>query len=120
MTRAFRAPTISELHTGLCETIANAPREKLDVVTSVDVQIHNVISEADSMAWDFDLKDMWLTKARWSMMVRQYLDPEDLVLWLNKTANRVGWNGRGVSLLRTKTVQSRGGESHGNKETRRW
>jgi hypothetical protein len=120
MARAFRAPTITELHTGLCETIANAPKAKLDVVTSVDVQIHNVIAEAESMAWDFDLKDMWLTKARWSMMLRQYLEAEDLVTWLNKTANRVGWTGRGVSLLRTKVVKPRGGESYGNKETRRW
>jgi len=120
MSRAFRAPTITELHTGLCETIANAPKNKLDVVTSVDVQIHNVIAEATSMEWDFDLKDMWLTKARWSMMLRQYLDAQDLVDWLNKTANVVGWQGRGVSLLRTKVVKPRGGESHGNKETRRW
>jgi hypothetical protein len=118
--RAFRAPTITELHTGLCETIANAPKDKLDVITSVDVQIHNVIAEAASMEWDFDLKDMWLTKARWSMMLRQYLEPEDLVTWLNKTANVVGWNGRGVSLMRTKVVKPRGGGMHGNKETRRW
>jgi hypothetical protein len=120
MSRAFRAQTITELHTGLCETIANAPKDKLDVVTSVDVQIHNVIAEAASMKWDFDLKDMWLTRSRWSMMLRQYLDPEDLVAWLNKTANMVGWQGRGVSLLRTKVVKPRGGESYGNKETRRW
>jgi hypothetical protein len=118
--RAFKAPTITELHTGLCETIANAPKEKLDVITSVDVQLHNVLAEAQSMSWDFDLKDMWLTKARWAMMVRQYLEPEDLVAWLNKTANMVGWNGRGVSLLRTKVVLPRGGTSFGNKETRRW
>jgi hypothetical protein len=111
---------MTELHTGLCETIANAPKAKLDVITSVDVQIHNVIAEAESMNWDFDLKDMWLTKARWSMMLRQYLEPEDLVAWLNKTANVVGWQGRGVSLLRTKVVKPRGGESYGNKETRRW
>ena len=118
--RAFRAPTITELHTGLCETIANAPKTKLDVVTSVDVQMHNVIAEADSMEWDFDLKDMWLTRARWAMMLRQYLEPEDLIAWLNKTANVVGWQGRGISLLRTKIVLPRGGGTHGNKETRRW
>jgi hypothetical protein len=108
------------LHTGLCETIANAPKDKLDVVTSVDVQIHNVVAEADSMVWDFDLKDMWLTRPRWAMMLRQYIDPEVLIAWLNKSANRVGPKGRGVSLMRTKDVKSRGGESYGNKETRRW
>lgn len=120
MARAFKAPTLTKLHTGLCETIANAPREKLDVITSVDVQMHNVVAEADSMSWDFDLKDMWLTRPRWTMMLNQYINPEELVAWLNKTANRVGVNGRGVSLMRTNVVKARGGESYGNKETRRW
>jgi hypothetical protein len=100
----------------------HAPPEKLDVISSVDVQIHNTISEAQSMEWDFDLKSMWLTKGRWSMMVRQYLDQQELEAWIEKCTGRIGIKGRGIAVMRTKTVAARGGAAtgHSNKETRRW
>lgn len=118
--RAFRAPTLTELHDRLCHNIINAPAEKLDVISSVDVQIHNTISEAESMAWEFDLKDLWLTPSRWSMMIRQYIDPDELEIWLDKCSGRIGTKGRGIGHMRTKTVAARGGPDQGNKETRRW
>src|SRR5262245_11988822 len=111
---------MTEMHAGLCDKLALAPAETLDMVTSVDVQIHNAIAQADRMEWDFDLKNLWLTKSRWSMMVRQYLDPVELVNWINKTAQLINWGGRGISMMRTKVVQPRGGKAMGNKESRRW
>jgi hypothetical protein len=77
---------------------------------------------ADSMEWDFDLKSMWLTKSRWSMMVRQYLEPEEVKAWIEQITARIGTKERGIAVLRTKTVAARGGEAtgHTNKETRRW
>jgi hypothetical protein len=118
--KAFKAATLTELHSGLCDQLVLSPAEKLDMVTSVDVQLHNVIAQAARMDWDFDLKDMWLTKQRWSMMCRQYLDPVALIEWLNRSAQLIGPGGRGISMLRTNTVKPRGGTRHGNKETRRW
>lgn len=118
--RAFRAPTLTALHDQLCDVLVNSPREKLDVVSTVDVQIHNVIAEAMSMDWDFDLKTMWLTKSRWSMMARQYIDPDELELWIDKCTSKIGTRGRGIALMRTKTVAARGGPAQGNKESRRW
>jgi hypothetical protein len=118
--RAYRAGTLTELHQGMCEAIVNAPKDQLDVITSVDVQIHNVIGEAQRMEWEFDLKDMWLTPSRWTMMLNQYLDPPELQAWLERTARLIGPGGRGISMMRTKTVAPRGGPAKGNKETRRW
>lgn len=118
--RAFRAPTLTQLHDKLCFEIVESPADKLDVITTVDVQIHNVIAEAQSMAWEFDLKSMWLTPSRWSMMVKQYLDPEELDAWLNQCAGKIGTRGRGIAVLRTRLVKPRGGPAQGNKETRRW
>lgn len=120
--RAFRAPTLTDLHRNLCSTIVHSPADKLDIISSVDVQIHNTISEAESMKWDFDLKSMWLTKSRWTMMVRQYLDPSELQAWIETCTGRIGTRGRGIAVLRTKTVAPRGGAAtgHTNKETRRW
>lgn len=119
--KAFRAATLTELHSGLCDFLVLSPAENLDMVTSVDVQKHNVIAEAARMDWAFDLKDMWLTKQRWSMMCRQYLDPVALIEWLNRSAQLIGPGGRGISMMRTNVVKPRGGKDRfGNKESRRW
>lgn len=118
--RGFRAVNMTELHDNLCDTLIHAPASELDLVTSVDVQIHDTMSYAKSMEWDFDLKNMWLTKSRWSMMVKQYLDEDDMTFWLGKCVAGIGLKGRGISVIRTRTVRPRGGSHVGNRETRRW
>lgn len=118
--RAFRAKTLTGLHEKLCHELVWSPANKLDIVSTVDVQVHNVIAEAERMEWDFDLKDLWLTPSRWSMMVKQYIDPVEFEKWLEKCAMHIGKSGRGIGHMRTKTVAARGGPKDGNKETRRW
>lgn len=118
----YHAATMTELHDMLCESLITAEEGELDLITSVDVQKHNVIAEADSMAWDFDLKSMWLTPSRWTMMIRQYLDPEEFQAWMETVTTKIGTRGRGIAVMRTKVVKPRGGAAtgHTNKETRRW
>lgn len=120
MARIYRADTMTQLHEDLCRALVFSTWKELDLVTSVDVHLHHVLAQADSMDWEFDLKSMWLTRSRWSMMARQYIDPELLVDWVSKTAALIGLKGRGNSVLRTKVVLPRGGAHVGNKETRRW
>jgi hypothetical protein len=113
---------MTQLHDELCLSLINATADELDMITSVDVQIHDVIAEAESMDWNFDLKSMWLTKSRWTMMIRQYLDPEEFKAWIDQCTGKIGTKGRGIAVMRTKTVKARGGAAtgHTNKETRRW
>lgn len=120
--RLYHASTMTELHDKLCDSLINGSEEELDVISTVDVQIHDVIAQADSMDWDFDLKSMWLTKSRWSMMVRQYIDPDELEAWIGQCTGKIGTKGRGIATMRTKIVKPRGGAAtgHTNKETRRW
>lgn len=120
--RTFQAATMTELHDKMCKALVFAEEDDLDVISSVDVQIHNVIAQADSMDWEFDLKSMWLTKSRWSMMLNQYIDPEELEAWINQITSKIGTKKRGIAVMRTKTVKARGGAAtgHTNKETRRW
>lgn len=117
-----QARTMSELHTKLCQRIITASATELDVMTSVDVAMHDVVAVADSMEYNFDLKSIWVGKARWNMMVRQYLDPADVVEWMYRSVDLIGAKGRGQTVLRTKLVKSRGGAANGstNKETRKW
>lgn len=118
--RAFRAPTMTDLHERLCHKMVRGSVEDFTLVTSVDTQIHNVVAQADNMYWDFDLKWLWLTPSRWSMMVKQYLDPEEVLIWIQKIVDNIGTKKRGIAVLRTKDVKARGGAAQGNKETRRW
>lgn len=119
---AYRAATLTELHESLCTKLVEATGDQLDVVSSVDVQLHDTISQADSMAWDFDMKNMWLTKPRWTMMARQYIDGERLQAWIDMCTAKLGLRDRGIAHMRTKDVKARGGAAtgHTNKETRRW
>lgn len=120
--KMFKADTMTELHDQMCTFLVQAPAEQLDVISTVDVQRHNVIAEAKSMDWDFDMKSMWLTKSRWTMMANQYLDPDEVTAWVERCTAKIGTKGRGIAVMRTKTVAARGGAAtgHTNKETRRW
>jgi len=120
--RTYTAATMTELYDKLTDSLIMATEDELDVISTVDVQIHDIMGEAASMKWDFDFKSAWLTKSRWSMMVRQYIDPEELEAWIGRCTSRIGLRGRGVAVFRTKVVAPRGGAAtgHTNKETRRW
>jgi len=120
--RHYTAPTMTELYDKLTTSLIHGTEEDLDIISTVDVQIHDIIAEADSMEWDFDFKSAWLTKSRWSMMVRQYIDPADLEAWIGRITSKIGTKGRGIAVLRTKVVKPRGGAAtgHTNKETRSW
>jgi len=118
----YNAPTLTELHDVMTQSLINAMADELDTMSAVDVSRVTVIGNAESLDWEFDLKSMWLTKSRWTMMARQYIDPTDLKIWLEMATGKIGVNGRGIAVLRTKTVAARGGAAtgHTNKETRRW
>lgn len=122
LVHTYQAATLTDLHNMMCESLISALPEQLDVISNVDVQKHNVIAVADSMSWEFNLKSMWLTPSRWTMMVNQYIDPEELQAWITQITSKIGTRGRGIAVMRTKIVKPRGGAAtgHTNKETRRW
>jgi len=118
--RTYQADTLTELHDKMCRSLIHAKAPKLDYISSVDVQIHHAIATTPSMEWDFDLKNLWLTPSRWTMMVRQYIPRENLLKWLENATRYIGLKGRGQALLELNQVKSRGGAAFGNKESRRW
>jgi hypothetical protein len=103
----YTGKTMTDLHEEMCATLAYRSMDAMDVVTSVDVQQHNVIGTAESMDWDFDLKDLWLTKSRWTTMIRQYINPIALETWLNACEAKLHGRKRGVSIMRTNEVKQR-------------
>src|SRR5690349_15163165 len=66
---------ITDLSYGLTKTLVYSRPEGIDYQNSMDFQIHNIMVEAESCEYEFDLKDVWVTSSRWTNLVRQYIDP---------------------------------------------
>lgn len=112
--------TMTDLHEEMCNSLAYGPSTAMDMVTSVDVQKHNVVGVAESMDWDFDLRDLWLTSARWTSMVRQYINPVALNTWLNTIESKLKGRKRGVSIMRTNEVAQRSSPTKSGENQRLW
>ena len=117
MIHTYRYRTVTGLHEGLAGELLFGTRAELDDANSVDVQFHNVIAEADSFSWDYRVDRLWVPATRWTTMVRQYVDPQALVSWLDLVQGRFPSSKRGIAVLRTNTVRSR---QTGRGVTRRW
>lgn len=116
-TKTYR--DITALSYGLTKTLVYARPEDIDLANSMDFQIHNIVVEAESCEYDFDLKDVWVTSSRWTSLVRQYIDPEALEVWLDVIERKLKGKKRGLSFMRTNQVAKRTTASN-NKEWRVW
>lgn len=112
-------PDITALNKGLTRKMVYAKPEELDVINSMDFQLNNVMVKAESCEYDFRLKDVWVTKNRWTSLVRQYLDPVALEGFLGQVGDKLRGKKRGIAFLRTQMVKRRTTASN-NKEWRRW
>lgn len=116
--KTFEATDMNALHDEMCQWFLDAKKSDFDYVTRIETQLHNVMAQANSMVWDQDLKDFWLTSVRWNAMVRQYLNPDAVEQWLDKCIG-MGKRGRGIAILRTNEVSPKGG-SGDSSVTRKW
>lgn len=110
---------MTALSYGLTKRMVYSKPEDLDVINSMDFQLNNVMVKAESCEYDFSLKDVWVTKNRWTSLVRQYLDPVALDGFLDQVGAKLKGKKRGVAFLRTQMVAKRTTASN-NKEWRRW
>lgn len=92
--------------------------EELDLVTSMDVQLHDQVIKAESCEYDHELRHSWVTMSRWTSLIRQYLDPEALDGWLDMIEAKLQGKKRGLSFMRTKQVALR--KNGKGREWRRW
>ncbi len=49
-------------------------KEEVDLELGIGTNLNNVILEAESMAYQFDLREVWLNSSRWTRLTREYLD----------------------------------------------
>lgn len=97
--RVMDYPTMTELwgdevHRMWRGTLENGGIHK---VAGIDTISYDQMLGAQSMAYDFDLRQLWLTRQRWTMLCRQYLDPSETYSFINRAAEiGTGEGKRGV------------------------
>lgn len=102
--------TMHTLHDNLCRALLYRSGDKLDAYSSMEVELSHVYGESETMQWDYDISRLWVPLSRWHMMVRQYVDPDELEAWLALCEQRFGVaKKRGAAILRTNTVKARAG-----------
>jgi hypothetical protein len=111
------------MHGAMCKRfLLGKYGEDFDWAHGTEVGLHNVTIGCETIDFDYNLKDLWIPPTRWSMMVRQYIDPFALADNLAKVEERMsgkfsGRNSRGIAVLRTRLVQGKG---TGRGVRRRW
>lgn len=114
--KALRFKTMADLDFKFTKYMALAKAEDLDVSKGT-VHLHDVALQAESLHYELDLKDVWLTERRWTMLTRQYLNHEALIVWLDQIEKHMKNRGRGQAFMRSQYVQPHRKEK---KQSRRW
>lgn len=108
MIRAFSFDNPVEAHDQMCERLmfGSRPGKDYDWTHGTEVGLHNVAIHCATVDFDYNLKRLWVPPSRWTMMVRQYIDPVWLDDCLDKIEERMagryaGRKARGIATLRT-------------------
>lgn len=127
MIQAFHYANPVDAHDAMCNRLIwgtnEGKRLDYDWTHGTEVGLHNVSIHCDTIGYDYNLKDLWVPSTRWTMMLRQYIDPFALEDCLAKVEERMsgpkygGSQGRGIAVLRTRLVQGKG---TGRGVRRRW
>ena len=113
--RTFTASTMTELHDQMCSSILYARKEEYDWITNTDVVMEHVYAVAETMEWNCDIARYWIPLSRWTKMLNDYVDAEEVEPWLDQITKRIKIKNANRIVLRTKKVRS---SFRGNATTR--
>lgn len=77
-----KSKTLTDLWHGANEKLLFAKAEDLDWAAGATTGINDNLLMAESMEFDFDVADLWLTRHRFTKLQRDYLDYEILGDWI--------------------------------------
>lgn len=78
-------PTLTELWHRSAHRMLFMKADKLDFIASIDTMVYDNVLSCDSMSFDFDAgRDLWLTKSRFTVLQRDYLDLYELESFLDR------------------------------------
>lgn len=85
MARVKRYKTLTDLWHQEAQGLLFAKEEDIDFIASIDTIRYDNVLSADSMGFDFDMgRDLWLTRARFTVLQRDYLDLYELEQFLDR------------------------------------
>lgn len=85
MSHIHHYPDLTGLWHGELERQLFAKKKELDFIATIDTIRYDCLLSCDSMAYDFDMgRDLWLTKARFTVLQRDYLDLYNLEMFLRR------------------------------------
>jgi hypothetical protein len=119
MINYFEEHSGNRLLTRLNHCLAYSSADDLSVRTSNEVQLHNVIGYTPSFEFSQDVSKSWHTKARWSLLVRQYLNETSVNTWVDAIDNKLQLGKRGVAVMRTNLIGPKS-NANGQQKWRTW
>lgn len=85
MPHVHHYPTLTKMWHGEVERQLFAKKKQLDFIASIDTIRYDCLLSCDSMEYDFDSgRDLWLMKARFTTLQRDYLDLYNLESFLGR------------------------------------
>lgn len=60
-------------------------KEEVDLELGIGTNLNNVILESQSMAYEFDLQEVWLNPSRWTRLTREYLDGPETAEFIKRS-----------------------------------
>lgn len=60
-------------------------KEEVDLYLGIGTNLNNVILEAKSADYDFDLQEVWLNPQRWTRLTREYLDGPETAAFVRRS-----------------------------------
>ena len=77
--------TLTDLWHKTAHQMLFAKEEELDFIASIDTMLYDNVLSCDSMSYKFDMgRDLWLTRARFTVLQRDYLDLYELEQFLDR------------------------------------
>lgn len=74
--KVLRAPDLTQLWHDVVRW--HLYKESVDLYLGIGTNLNNVILEAKSAEYDFNLQEVWLNPSRWTRLTREYLDADEL------------------------------------------
>lgn len=117
----FNVPTLTRLWHEGCDQLLYAPAEKLDWAAGATTGRNDNLLMCDSMEFDFDCADIWLTRGRFRKLQRDYLDYELVPQFVDRAASMKPMLARrGTVTQMSCRVHGKISREDGRKENYKW
>lgn len=100
------ADNMTGLWNALNDGLLWSTHDDLAYYSQLDAMVGDGLGIARDATFDIDIgRDLWVTPTRWSTLIRQYVDPERLFVWLEQIKDISTYN-RGITAMDMQSVKA--------------